>query len=68
MNWRPEGWDKKQPDARCSLANVNCIPKLTSFEAGADAMLEALFKLAQDSPTGTFTIDSKVINIYEVKK
>ncbi len=39
--WRPkEGW--KQPDTYCHLANVECIPKLTVFEAGADAMLDAL--------------------------
>lgn len=28
-------------------------------EAGASAMLEGLFKMARESPTGTFVIDSK---------
>lgn len=37
------------------------------FEAGADAILDALFKMAKESPTGTFTIDSKVVIIQEVK-
>ena len=39
--WRPDGW--KQPsDIYCRLADAECIPKLSYFEAGADAMLEAL--------------------------
>ena len=34
------------------------------FEAGADALIEALFDLARESPTGTFVIDSKMVRIY----
>jgi hypothetical protein len=34
------------------------------YEAGAAAMLEALWKLAKESPIGTFTLDSNIINIY----
>ncbi len=34
------------------------------YEAGADAMLEALFKMAEESPTGTFHVSSRVINIF----
>jgi len=64
--WRPKEWENpfckscwwrhKQQEKYCE--HCNCI-----FEAGADAMLEALYKLAEESPTKTFTIDSKVINI-----
>ena len=35
-----------------------------AFEAGADAMLEAIWKMAKDSPTGTFTFDTNTINIF----
>jgi len=52
--WRPEGWVKEYGDN-------------SEYEDGADAILEALFKMAKQSPTGTFIIDSNVINIYEVK-
>ena len=31
------------------------------YEAGADAMLEALWKMAQESPTGTFTLDTNTV-------
>ncbi len=33
-------------------------------EAGADAYEEALFKMAEESPTGTFHVSSRVINIF----
>lgn len=39
---RPEGWEK--PNLFCQLANVECIPKWTAYEAGADAILEGLKK------------------------
>ena len=42
MSWRPEGW--KQPDTYCQLASVEYIRKLSKYEAGADAMLEAVCK------------------------
>lgn len=38
-----------------------------AFELGADAILAALFKMAKESPTGTFTIDSQTVTIYEAK-
>lgn len=34
-----------------------------AYEAGADAMLDKLFKLAEESPTKTFEIDSRVVTI-----
>lgn len=76
--WRPlENWKKnpcencpdKQEDKYGLLCDLAC-GKHTAYlnrEVGADAMLEALFKLAKESPTGTFTIDSREYHIYEEK-
>ena len=36
------------------------------FEAGADAYEAAIWKIAEESPTGTFTFDTNVSNIFEV--
>jgi len=41
---------------------------MKGVEDGKKELLEALFKLAKESPTGTFVIDSHVVNIYEVKQ
>ena len=51
-------WWKKQP------AGNKCGECMCIFEVGADAMLNALFKLAKESPTGTFEIDSKSVNCF----
>ncbi len=57
--WRPKDWDEiihlHPADDEWMHGYYNGV------EVGADAMLEALFKLARESPTKTFTIDSKVI-------
>ena len=74
MNWRPPGWDKalleevkKIPDPE--LLKGDMTKALLCFsEAGADAILGELFKLAKESPTKTFTIDSRTTNVFEVKK
>lgn len=43
--WRPEGWDKYKLVKHCPYANgEDCKRLLEHFEAGADAMLEALKK------------------------
>ncbi len=59
--WRPPNWAK--------VLEKICGENPHSYdvyyvEAGADAMLEALFKMAEESPTKTFVIDSQVIAIY----
>ena len=64
MSWRPEGWNtEKQLDKAlpytCTDPNV-----IEAYDEGADAMLESLFWMAQKSPTGVFTIDSKEVHIY----
>jgi hypothetical protein len=35
-----------------------------AFEEGSDAMLKALFKMAEESPTGKFMIDSHEVSIW----
>ena len=35
-----------------------------AFEAGADAMFETLWKMAEDSPTGIFFLDSNTHQAY----
>lgn len=54
--YRPEGWINPNQNHSASLAGA--------YEAGADAMLEALFKAAKESPTKTFIIDSRISNVY----
>ena len=58
MSYRPKGWKNPNRDYNASLAGA--------YEAGADAMLTCLWQMALESPTGTFTIDSRVVNIFEV--
>jgi len=63
--YRPDGWRncwnrEREYDGMSSDAEI--------FEAGADAMLKALFEMAEKSPTGTFTFDSHVINIYQWRR
>ncbi len=70
--WRPEkGWDNPHEDGndpkhtcmRPETCDCDCHD---AYEAGANAMMEALFEMAKESPTGTFVIDSKEVHIYEV--
>ena len=60
MNWRPENWDNPFG----GIFSVPTDADYEAFEAGADAMLAALWKLAEESPTKTFTLDANVISIY----
>ena len=73
MSWRPEGWktpnvmalkDVKPGFVMADQVRFLDKSECEAFEAGADAILEALFKLAEESPTKTFVIDSQVIQIY----
>lgn len=60
--WRPSGWENPYKEWTSDMeAGLGVYQK--TFEEGADAMLDALFELAKESPTGTFTIDSHVIYI-----
>ena len=70
MNWRPPNWGNIYKDAYGS--SIDAAPEFAiqagmqglAFEAGADAMLEALLQLAEESPTKTFTLDANVVSIY----
>ena len=67
QTWRPPNWDKINPipiGKSMSFA-FNREELYKHGERCTDAILEALFKLAKESPTGTFTIDSRIVNIYE---
>jgi len=71
-NWRPEekDWIKiKREHCKTVTRKADCKHCPTkpmvcnkSFEAGADAMLEALWKMARESPTKSFTLDAVVIS------
>lgn len=62
--WRPDNWEKVKPKSLDKDEDWRDIFD-SGVEAGADAMLKGLFKLAKESPTKAFTIDSRVINIYK---
>jgi hypothetical protein len=65
--WRPKGWERERnelikrvggyfnPDTAIIIQD-----DIDISEAGADAMLEALLKMAKESPTGKFIIDSNI--------
>ncbi len=61
--WRPKGWENP-----FAFVTGEPIPKYEekhhAYEEGADAMVEAIWELAKESPTGTFVFDSKVVCIY----
>ena len=61
IGWRPKGWESAMS---AGTLDVGAILIRSMFEAGADAMLEDLKRLARESPTGTFVIDSKTVNVY----
>ena len=63
MSWennRPDGWINPflRQDSNGDFVDSKC------FEAGADAMLKAIWKMAKESPTGTFTFDMNTISIF----
>ena len=59
--WRPDNWEGLKKLGDKELNDENYLDN--TFEAGADAMLDALFKLAKESPTGKFEIDSHIVSI-----
>lgn len=64
--YRPEGWKNPNKDYYHAFPDVPSVQDVEyeAYEAGADAILEALWKMAKESPTGTFTLDSNMVNIY----
>ncbi len=63
-SWRPE--NPYLMDIRHS--KTRNIAVIDAFEAGVDATLEKLMRMARESPTGTFEIDSKIVNMYVREK
>ena len=76
--YRPNGWETINPDP-CKdcpdiqldnygyLCDLAC-GKHTAYlnrEAGVDAILKVIWKMAKDSPTGIFTFDTNTINIFK---
>lgn len=69
-NNRPEGWKNPYNPEHSDRVEYNFGSAVNHrnaaiFEAGADAMYSALWKLAEESPTKTFTLDANVVNIYK---
>ena len=72
--WRPDNWKNPYSKANveyldsaslmCRMKDGTCMHNLIrearehTFEAGATAMYEAIWKMAEESPTGTFTFDA----------
>ena len=63
--YRLDGWDKYEEFEKSDVCDSKDASLIEIFEAGADAMLKALWKMAEESPTKTFTIDSRVVNVFE---
>jgi len=63
--YRPEGW-LKLGEHPCSGDGCLECRDYTNKEVGADAMLEAIWKMAKESPTGTFTFDTSVVSVPSV--
>lgn len=69
-NWKPnpcDGCDKKEEDEYGLYCNIVCgkATAHSNYEAGADAMYEAIWEMAKASPLKTFTFDATKIHVYE---
>jgi len=68
-SWRPKGWKNSYKDLPIVHLEwddgrvIHYSPPVI-YEAGADDLYDALWKMAKESPTGTFTLDTNTINIY----
>ena len=65
--WRPKNWDSREIVDKI-LTSDDPLTGMTAsqslVEAGATAMLEAIWKLAEESPTKTFTFDKNHFHVY----
>ena len=76
MSWkngRPDGW--KNPHLKhhySSISPTECkcwyCTEWRAYEAGADAYAKGIWKMAEESPTGTFTFDTNTVNIFGGKE
>jgi len=69
--WRPDNWEYQKK----TIIDIDAHPEKTwdvahscgwadGYEAGADAILEAIWKLAEESPTKTFFFDANIQRAY----
>ncbi len=65
--WRPDGWVNKYKKDFNSQVEWNLNDIQEAYEQGADAILKAIWGLAEESPTKTFTFDANIHQIYGVK-
>lgn len=73
---RLEGWknpytisvlrEKTKPDGTTTSTDGYTRKKIPDpiFEAGADALWDALWQMAKDSPTKMFTIDARPVRVF----
>lgn len=68
MSWRPAGWGKinPQPIGTPMGYAFNSEDLYKHGEKCADAILEALWELARQSPTKTFTIDANTYQVFPI--
>ena len=71
--YRPKGWEELKHKLLVKLSSGFCASSYANgIEDGADGIVEALFQLASESPTKTFTIDSRITHaharIYDLEK
>ncbi len=62
--FRPDGMRENPFTVEKGNLSPDAETEANIWEAGADAMLEALWKMAKESPTGTFTFDANEINVF----
>jgi len=67
--YRPEGWETTKRMALPIDEVSRSVAWANGYEAGADAFLEAIWKMAKESPTGTFTFDThEVPSVFNIKE
>ncbi|KKN76918.1 hypothetical protein LCGC14_0365690 [marine sediment metagenome] len=72
MSYRPEGWENPEPCSTCPNISrtTQCAivcqtwQRYVLYEAGADAILTAIWELASESPIKTFTFDANIKQVY----
>ena len=64
--WRDDRWDETVLEIIGKMKQQGTVDltRRALIEAGADAMLEAIWEMAKESPTGKFTFDMATINVY----
>ncbi len=67
MSWRPNDWKIPYNQSK-NRGFPETVALRSAYEAGADAMLKAIWKMAEESPNKTFTFDSRVTNIFGIKE